>query len=222
MGYNLIKSIVVLLALLVAGGVFGWRSYRLLWVNLRRGQPSAVLGQWGERIKGLIIYVGAQLRLFRFLVPGTAHFFMFWGFTILSLTILQAMLEGVLAFAVPGFTLPFLGSLGPLALLQDLFPVFVVVAVIYALYLRLVVNPERYKGSHKSQGVMVLLFVFTIMVSLMVGSGIRIEFGRGPRSILGGPWPHSSASSSLGWRMGHRRLSWSSATGFTWGSCWSS
>ena len=180
MGYNLVKSIVVLLGLLVAGGIFGWRCYQLLWVNLRRGQPSAVLGQWWERIQSLIVYVAAQLRLFRSLVPGTAHFFMFWGFTILSLTILQAILEGLLAFAIPRFTLPVLGSLGPVALLQDLLPVCVIIAVIYALYLRLVVNPERYKGSHKSQGVMVLGFVLTIMVALIVNSGIRINLGEDP------------------------------------------
>ncbi len=180
MSYSLVKSIAVLLALLVAFGIFGWRCYQLLWVNLRRGQPSAVTGQWGERIKAVVVYVAAQLRLFRFLVPGTAHFFLFWGFTILSFTILQAMLEGLLAFTTPSFVLPILGQLGPVALLQDLFPPIVIVAVIYALYLRLFVNPERYKGSHKSQGVMVLMFVFTIMVSLIVNSGIRINLGEDP------------------------------------------
>ena len=38
MSYDMIKSIVVLIALLIAGGVFGWRVYQLLWINLRRGQ----------------------------------------------------------------------------------------------------------------------------------------------------------------------------------------
>jgi Fe-S oxidoreductase len=180
MGYNLVKSIVVLLALCTAGGIFAVRCYQLLWVNLRRGQPSAVLGRWKDRIEGLVVYVAGQLRLFRFLVPGTAHFFMFWGFTILSLTILQAIMEGLLAFSGSRFVLPILGSLGPLALLQDVLPVCVIIAVSYALYLRLLANPERYKGSHKSQGVMVLGFVFTIMVGLMVNSAIHINLSEDP------------------------------------------
>ena len=177
MTYEMIKSIVVLLALLAAVGVFGWRVYSLLWVNLQRGQPSGPFGNWGERIKGLIVYVGAQLRLFRFLVPGTAHFFIFWGFLILSLTILQAIVEGLVAFSNPNYILPIVGRFGPLALMQDILAVLVVVAVIYGLYMRLVVDPERYKGSHKSQGVVVLFFILTIMVSVLVVNGIRINSG---------------------------------------------
>jgi Fe-S oxidoreductase len=180
MTYDMIKSVVVLLALLVFGGIFGWRVYQLLWVDMRRGQPSGPFGQWVERIKGLIVFVGAQLRLFRFLVPGSAHFFIFWGFLILFPTILQAILEGLFAFVDPHFVLPLLGTFGPLALLQDLFAVFVVIAVVHQLYLRLLVNPERYKGSHKNEGVMVLMFIFTIMLCVLVMNGIRINFGEDP------------------------------------------
>ena len=177
MTYETIKSIVVLLALAVAVGVFIWRVYSLLWVNLQHGQPSGPFKNWGERIKGLIVYVGAQLRLFRFLVPGTAHFFIFWGFLILSLTILQAIVEGLVAFSNPNYLLPIIGRFGPLALMQDILAVLVIVAVIYGLYMRLVVDPERYKGSHKSQGVIVLFYILTIMCSVLIVNGIRINSG---------------------------------------------
>jgi len=182
MAYNDIKSIVALVALLIAGGIFGWRTYQLLWVNMRRGQPqpSDFFGQWGERIKSVVLFVGGQLRLFRFLVPGTSHFFIFWGFLILFPTILQAIIEGLVAFTNPHFVLPWLGNLGPFVLLQDIFAVLVMMAVGYGLYMRLVVNPERYKGSHKNQGVMVLLFIFAIMLSLLVMNGIRINLGEDP------------------------------------------
>jgi heterodisulfide reductase subunit C len=180
MTYNVIKSILVLLAFLVAGGIFVWRAYQFLWINLRRGQPSGRFGRWGERIIGLIKYVAAQFKLFRFLVPGTAHFFIFWGFLILSLTIFQAIVEGLITFTKPDFVLPLIGRFGPLALLQDLFALFVVIAVTYGLIVRLAVNPERYKGSHKSQGVMVLGFIFTIMVSLLLMNGARINLGDDP------------------------------------------
>jgi hypothetical protein len=180
MAYPVIKSIVALLAVLAAGGLFGWRLYQLLWFNLRLGRSSGSFGQWGERVKSLLLFVGGQLRLFRFLVPGTSHFFIFWGFLILFPTILQAIIEGLVAFADPHFVLPVLGYFGPLALLQDLFAVLVTVAVGYGLYLCLVVDPEQYAGSHKSQGVMVLLFIFAIMVSLLVMNGIRINLGVDP------------------------------------------
>ncbi|MEW5871650.1 MAG: (Fe-S)-binding protein [Chloroflexota bacterium] len=177
MSYPVIKSILVLVMLATTLAVFGRRIYQKLWINLRRGQPGEAFGQWGERIKGLLIFVAGQLRLFRFLIPGTSHFFIFWGFVILLPTIAQAIVDGLLAFAAPNFALPLLGSLGPLAFLQDLFAVFVTISMGYALYLRLWVNPERYKGSHKSQGVVVLSFILTIMLSLLVMNGIRIQLG---------------------------------------------
>ena len=177
MSYDVIKSVIVLLGLLVAGGYFCWRCYQYLWVNLRRGQPSGPFKQWGERIKSALVFVAGQKRLFRVIIPGTAHFFIFWGFIILSLTIIQAIFEGLFAFTNPHFVLPGVGEWGWLALLQDLFAVFVIVGIVYALYLRVVVNPERYQGSHKSQGVMVLGFIFTIVLSLLVMNGIRINLG---------------------------------------------
>jgi Fe-S oxidoreductase len=176
MTYNQIKSIVVLLVLIAAGGVFLQRVYRLLWVNMRRGQPSGPFGQWGERFKALIIYVAGQKRLFRLVVPGTSHFFIFWGFLLLLPTILQAILGGLLAFALPTFTIPWIGTSGVLALLQDLFTVGVICASVYGLYQRLVKNPERYKGSHKAEGVLVLSFILIIMLSLLVMNSVRIYF----------------------------------------------
>jgi Fe-S oxidoreductase len=180
MTYDQVKSILVLLALAISFGVFGQRVYQTLWLNLRRGRPAFPIRAWGERIKGLFVYVAGQRRLFRFLIPGTGHFFIFWGFVILSLTILQAIVEGLLAFANPGYVLPVVGSFGPLALLQDLFAVFVTIAILHALYVRVFVDPERYKGSHKREGVIVLLFIFTIMLGLTVMNGIRINFGEDP------------------------------------------
>ncbi len=177
MPYPVIKSLLVLASLVAALAVFGRRAYQRLWITMSRGQPSGSFGRWGERLKGLLVFVAAQLRLFRFPLPGVSHFMIFWGFLILFPTIAQAIFEGLLAFTVPDFKIPVLGTWGPLALLQDLFAALVCLAMFYALYLRLVANPERYEGSHKSQGVMVLLFILTIMLSLLVMNGIRINLG---------------------------------------------
>ncbi len=194
MTYGQLKSLLVLVTFLVAAGIFAYRLYQLLWHNLRLGRSVPPFNRWSERTRSLALYVGGQFKLFRFLLPGTAHFFIFWGFIILSFTILQAILEGLLAFRDKPFTLPFIGSVGPLAFLQDLFAVLVLAAVSYGLYLRLGENPERYQGSHKRQGVIVLIFIATIMVSLLVMNGIRINHGEDPLVA----WrPISAATGSL-------------------------
>jgi Fe-S oxidoreductase len=177
MSYPLLKSLLVFLALVAAFASFGRQVWQHLWLSLRRGGHSAPLRQWGKRIAGLFVYVAGQWRLFRFLPPGVAHFLIFWGFLLLSLTVLQAIVEGIAAYFNPDFVLPVIGELGPLALVQDIFSLLVASAVLYALYVRLVVNPERYQKSHKGQGVMVLLFILTIMLSLLFMNGARINLG---------------------------------------------
>lgn len=180
MEYQLIKSVAVLLGLTAAVSVFGLRSYRLLWGNLKLGQPDEPFRRWGTRIRGVVRYVAGQQKLFRLLLPGTAHFFIFWGFLILSLTILQAILEGLLAFRGAHVVIPILGDFGPLALLQDASAALVLVAVGYALYVRLAVDPPRYQGSHKAEGVRVLIYILTIMLSLLVMNGTRGNLGVDP------------------------------------------
>jgi Fe-S oxidoreductase len=170
-----IEPLLVLAVFLAALGLFGFQVYRRL-EHMRLGQPSGPIGQWRRRVWLWLVYVFGQRRLFRFARPGVAHFFVFWGFLLLLPTIVQAILEGVF----PGFVLPFLGTFGPLALVQDLIAVAVAVAVIYDLYMRLVVKPERYKGSHQAEGVVVLLFILTIMVSLLVMNGIKRDQGDSP------------------------------------------
>jgi Fe-S oxidoreductase len=180
MSYNEIKSLIVFIVVLAAGGLFSIRIYDLLWVNLRRGRPSLPLKNWGERIRGLFVYVGGQVRLFRFLTPGIAHALIFWGFVILSLTILQAIIEGLLAFKSPSILDPLIQHLGVLALFQDFLAVLVSLSVIYDLYVRLVINPDRYQKSHKRQAVIVLFFILTIMLSLLVMNGIKGNLGTDP------------------------------------------
>jgi heterodisulfide reductase subunit C len=201
MRYEQIKSVVALLAILASFGVFGWQVYQHLWLNLRRGRPSFAIKDWRKRIEGLFVYVAGQVRLFRTFPPGVAHFFIFWGFLLLSLTILQAIIEGLVAFANPHFVIPIIGTFGLLALLQDLFAMFVAGAILYALYVRLVVNPVRYQGSHKAQGVMVLLFILTIMLSLLTMNGANINLGEDPlagwrpiSTVVGGLFVALSAS----------------------------
>ena len=88
-------------------------------------------------------------------------------------TILQAVLEGLF----PEFLLPFFATFGPFALFQDLIIVAVIVGVCYGLYYRVVVKPKRYEGSHQAEGNLVLVFILTIMVTLIVYNGVQQNLG---------------------------------------------
>lgn len=165
-------QVIVLLGLLASFGVFGYRCWQRF-QHMRLGRSAGPFGNWGARVWSLVAYVCGQARVFRFKDTGTAHFFIFWGFMLLVPTILQAMLEGLF----PGFVLPFLASFGPLLLVQDFIAVATAVAVIYGLHYRLIVKPSRYEGSHQGEGVLVLCFILTIMVTLLGYNGIQHNLG---------------------------------------------
>ncbi|MGD8552739.1 MAG: hypothetical protein PVG02_03690, partial [Anaerolineales bacterium] len=106
MSYPQIKTLLVLIGMAVSFGYFAWKLYQMIWLRLRQGRAGGPVDQWTRRLQGLVEYVAAQKRLFRFLLPGTAHFFIFWGFIILSLTIIQAIIEGVTAAFAPEMVIP--------------------------------------------------------------------------------------------------------------------
>ena len=71
----------------IAGRRFFW-----LYQLIAAGEP-AVPSRFKDvpkRIKAELVEVGGQKKLLQWTVPGVAHAFTFWGFTILFLTIIEA------------------------------------------------------------------------------------------------------------------------------------
>jgi hypothetical protein len=94
--------------------------------------------------------VGGQRKLLRWTVPGIAHAFTFWGFTILLLTILEAYGD----LFNRHFFSPFFGRGRALGFIEDLFAVAVLVslgvftAIRYANAPRRKGRLSRFFGSH--------------------------------------------------------------------------
>ncbi len=70
----------------IAGRRFFW-LYRLI----SAGQPAPDrFKDLPARAKAELVEVAGQKKLLKWTVPGVAHFFTMWGFTILLLTIIEA------------------------------------------------------------------------------------------------------------------------------------
>jgi len=106
-------------------------------------------------------------------VPGLIHAFIFWGFLVLFPTIVMAMIGAV----SKGHSIPWLGSQGWFAFLVDLFCVLVLVGVAGAFWIRKVQKPERFKGSHKGEADLILLWIAGIVLSLLLWHASRIALG---------------------------------------------
>ena len=102
----------------IAGRRFFW-----LFKLISAGQPAVPnrFRDLPKRIKAELVEVGGQKKFLQWTVPGLAHAFTFWGFTILFLTIIEAY--GCLFQR--DFHIPLIGHTAVIGFLEDFFAVAV-------------------------------------------------------------------------------------------------
>ncbi|HEV2428077.1 MAG TPA: (Fe-S)-binding protein, partial [Acidimicrobiales bacterium] len=128
------------------------------------------------------VEVAGQRKLLAWTVPGVAHFFTMWGFTILLATIVEAY--GSLFDR--DFHIPLIGTDNWLAFLEDFFATAVLVALAVFAVIRLVNAPKRrdresrFYGSHTDAAWMVLGLIALVVVTLLVYRGAQINTGHFP------------------------------------------
>jgi Fe-S oxidoreductase/uncharacterized membrane protein (DUF441 family) len=160
-----ITPFVFLAALVVALAAFTvFVAKRVRYVLL--GQPEDRSDQLGRRTSGFVVYVLGQKKLFKEPV-GILHVVIFWGFIVIAFGALQIVGEGL----SETFSLPLLGGWQVFYLVQDVFIVLVIVAVLAAAVVRYVVRPARFEASLDA-GV-ILALIFGIMVASLLYSGLR-------------------------------------------------
>lgn len=159
--------------LLITVVLLGLSASRLLFLFklVRSGQPAPNrTGDRGERIKTQATEVIGQRKLLAWTIPGIAHVFAFWGFLVLSLTILEAF--G--ALFNNEFAVPLIGRSPIVGFLEDLFSVLVVVGIVMFAVIRIRKNPEtlgrdsRFFGSHTGAAWLVLFMIFNVIWTLLL------------------------------------------------------
>jgi Fe-S oxidoreductase len=165
-------AVVLALALIVAGGLFGRRAV-LLFRLVRSGKPAARFGDVPARAKAEAVVVVGQSKLLQRLLPGAMHAAIFWGFLVLFPTIAIAMIGAV----DPHATLPWLGAQGWYALLVDVFALLVLLGVITAFVIRKVQRPKRFVGSHIGEADLILAMIAGIVVTLVLWHASQISLG---------------------------------------------
>lgn len=166
----------VLAILAVFLSIFGWRCVRIFML-VRRGRPKGIftwnLLSWAElteRIKSLLVYGIAQKRMFREWYGGVLHAFIFFGFLVLLVTVMEFVGEGLVG---PEFRLPLISGNLYVRLFVDLFALFVLVGVLMAMGRRLIVRPAKLKGSNLD-GMVTLTFILSIILTLFMVTAARI------------------------------------------------
>jgi len=186
----------------LAGRRFWWLS-RLI----RSGQDAPRRWQGFRRVtEAELVEVAGQRKLLKWTVPGLAHFFTMWGFTVLLTTILEAY--GALFNR--DFHIPLIGQSNWLAFVEDFFATAVLVSLIVFSVIRVVQAPSRrsrqsrFYGSHTGAAWAVLGMIALVIITLLAYRGAQINTGHfpfmhlepgthGPRAVLMvSPWAFAS------------------------------
>ena len=185
MAATLASAAALAAALGVAGAVFARRAHLLVRL-LRMGKPSGIARADAipDRARQEAVVVLGQRKLFQRALPGVMHALIFWGFIVLFPTIVMAMIAIVDREA----TLPWLGEQEWFALLADVFAVLVLVGVATALWIRKVVRPARFKGSHLGEADLILAWISGIVITLLLWHAARIALGSTNPTPAPRPW----------------------------------
>jgi Fe-S oxidoreductase len=164
---------------------FAIAGRRFLWLRSLLGTGATAPGRWKglrPRAEAELVEVAGQRKLLAWTVPGLAHFFTMWGFTILLLTILEAY--GALFSR--SFHIWFIGTDAWLGFLEDFFTVAVLVSLSVFAVIRVINSParkqrsSRFYGSHTGAAWLVLAYIAAVMVTLLIYRGAQVNTGYFP------------------------------------------
>jgi Fe-S oxidoreductase len=130
---------------------------------VRRAKPNDRPPDIPQRVRNEVEIVLGQSKLLKRLVPGLMHAFIFWGFLVLFPTIVMAMIAAVDKHA----EFPWLGHQTWFGWMVDIFVVLVLIGVVAAVWIRKVVRPPRFKGSHVGEADFILFMIAGVVTTLL-------------------------------------------------------
>jgi Fe-S oxidoreductase len=196
-----LRLTIALLMLLVTIAISG---RRLRWLNrlIRSGRPApGRTDRRSERLREQAVEVFGQKRLLKWSVPGLAHFFTFWGFIVLAVTIVEAY--GALVIS-PDFAFPIFGHARWLGFLEDFFAVAVLLGLLTFTVVRLRNAPQRrhrasrFYGSHTGPAWLILGMIALVIVTLLLYRGAQWNTGHFPFGKSKAPFASYLVAQALG------------------------
>ena len=196
----MLARIIIGLAITIVG--FGLAGRRFYWLStlIRSGQPAPRRWSGFRRVSDAeLVEVAGQRKLLKWTVPGLAHFFTMWGFTVLLTTILEAY--GALFDR--NFHIPWIGTDNWLAFVEDFFATAVLVSLVVFSIIRLKNAPSkkdrqsRFYGSHTEAAWLVLAMIASVIVTLLLYRAAQINTGHFPFTHLRGGYVFSGSLTSF-------------------------
>jgi Fe-S oxidoreductase len=204
MSDSMTLRLVVGLAITVVLSALALKRVWFLLQLVRSGEPAVDrTAQKRVRVKAEVVEVFGQKKLLAWTIPGIAHVLAFWGFIVLSLTIVEAF--GALFYSE--FAIPVIGRSPIVGFAEDLFSIFVVIGIAMFAVIRLFRNPvkmgreSRFYGSHTGAAWFVLFMIFNVVWTLLLYRGaqynVSVELGTNNFPFMAGGAFASEATAAL-------------------------
>jgi Fe-S oxidoreductase len=160
---------------------FGIAGRRFHWLSrlIRAGKPAPerTRGSILPRAEAEVTEVAGQRKLLQWTIPGLAHFFTMWGFTILLLTIVEAYGD----LFQKTFHFPGIGQWDWVGFVEDFFAVMVLVALGVFSVIRLKNAPSRkerqsrFYGSHTDAAWITLAMIAGVIITLLLYRAAQVN-----------------------------------------------
>ncbi|MCY3413312.1 MAG: (Fe-S)-binding protein [Candidatus Heimdallarchaeota archaeon] len=170
--YNLFRASGFLLVLVVSLYITIDAIYQL-YKLLKRGKPAPErVGNWGARVKAVLVYVFGQKKLLRH-PAGIGHLFIFYGFIFVTIVSQEVFVRALF----PTFSLSFLGPLYKILIMgEDILSLTVILFIIIGLWRRYITKPIRFKDDLvQSKGLNRDATIILIAVGLHMIFGMLLE-----------------------------------------------
>ncbi|MFT6398115.1 MAG: Fe-S oxidoreductase/nitrate reductase gamma subunit [Bradymonadia bacterium] len=173
---DIIFSAVIALLLAVGFSAAGWTVFWLFrFIAVGATDDRTNVEELAPRVSGFIRFVLGQARVIREF-GGFLHFFIFWGFLVLQVETLEYFIRGLSRgwfenFRLTDLGLP-LGAYHGILLVQDVFGLLVLAAIIAAAVRRYVIRPDHVLPSRDAA--IILALIGGLMVSKFLGHGAEI------------------------------------------------
>ncbi|MCZ8216898.1 MAG: Fe-S oxidoreductase, partial [Cyclobacteriaceae bacterium] len=103
----MIQQIAFVITLGIAGYFIRKRALRIR-DNIKLGKANLIMDRPTERLQNMLLVAFGQKKMFKKVIPAILHFFIYVGFLVINLEVLEFVVDGV--FGTHRIFAPYLGS----------------------------------------------------------------------------------------------------------------
>lgn len=141
---------IIFLVIIATTTYFVWKRVSSIRANILMGRPIDRNDRKGERLSQMLLVAFGQKKMFKRIVPAILHLFVYVGFLVINLEVLEFVLDGILG--THRLFAPYLGGFYTVALnVFEFLAVGVIVSCLIFLFRRNVLKIKRFHAQEMTQ-----------------------------------------------------------------------